>query len=162
MSLLNDATNSTELAKRLVIESDRQVNYAVRRIAGNWKYAQGVGIEATLTRAWSYSRYCTGSLRYIGLTRSAANTLAATLRSRYTRSCKISVFDGDTIGLTEHFSDIDGGDVSMASVEVRAAGGDAYDVILQLNEQDEKTRENHVSATSLFSTENNRTYPDFA
>lgn len=162
MSLLNDVSNATTLARHLVLESDKKVSYAVRRITGNWKFTQGVGIEGTVTRAWAYSRYATGSLRYIGLTRSAANTLAATLRSTYTRSCKISIFDDVTIGLSEHFTDIDGGDIPMASVEVRSAGGDAYDVILQLNEQDERIRENRVSATSLFSAENNRTYPDFA
>lgn len=138
------------------ISEGKVVTYSKARIYGQWSYTN-VNVTTTLYRAWEYHRYCQMSYAYVGLTYSAALACAKAVIANYTRATKTSEWSdsGSTQGT---FVAIDGGTQLMASVSVRLDGGDAYRVEVQVREDDSRLSTASVSPSSLFSTENNRTY----
>ncbi len=146
-------------ASNLVLQNDKKVVYAKAKIYGSWVSVPLVtgGAVYTYTSAWQASRYATGSFRYVGMTLAAAKTAAATLRTAYTRSFKNSEWDASASGGNGAFVDRDGGEILMADIEVVSAGGDAYDVLVNVREEDHRI--NLTSATQAWTAENARSYP---
>ena len=156
MALLTSAT-----ATNCVVDQALSVTYSKMRIPGSWSYPGAPGSTITFDHAWEYTRRATLAKRFVGMTKSAAEAAAASFRSSYTRDVKVSIYDGETTDITgaaERFSDQDGGTILMTDIAVVHDEGDAYTVVVQVNETDIKMRRKSVSASGLFTTENNRNY----
>lgn len=155
------ALRTSATATNCVVDQALSVTYAKMRIAGSWSYPGAPGSTITFNHAWEYTRRATLTKRFVGMTKAAAEAAAASFRTSYTRDIKVSVYDGDTIdttGVAERFSDEDAGTILMTDIAVVHDEGDAYTVVVQVNEVDSKMRRRSVSATSLFTVENNRSY----
>lgn len=155
------ALRTTATATNCVVDQTLSVTYAKMRIPGTWSYPGAPGSTVTFDHAWEYTRHATLTKRFVGMTKSAAEAAAASFRASYTRDVKVSIYDGettDTTGAAERFSDEDGGSILMTDIAVVHDEGDAYTVVVQVNEVDVKMRRKSVSASSLFLTENARGY----
>lgn len=154
MSLLTEATTVN-----LDLQNAKKVVYSKTKVYGSWVSTPVVfGTPPVVySSVWEHARYATGSFRYVGMTLDAANAAAATLRKAYTRSFKISTWDGSANSGAGGFDDEDGGTILMADIEVVSAGGDAYDVVVNVREEDHQTRT--TSAVPSWTAENARSYP---
>ena len=151
MALLTSAS-----AVDRVVDAHLRVVYARRPIYGTWTYVT-LNITTTYTKAWEYSRVATKTYRYVGLTETAAKAKAAELNTLYTRATKVSEWDS----VDGEFDHVDGGDVPMADIVVQLDEGEAYSVVVSVNEQDTRiSLSANESFASLFSTEDQRTYDD--
>ena len=94
---------------------------------------------------------------YVGMSLEAANTCAAAMLTKYTRSFKVSEWnEGGSAGGT--FTDVNGGSVCMADICVQQREGHMYDVVVSVREDDTRTRIAPVNPESLFTAENQRDY----
>ena len=156
MALLTTAT-----ATNCVIDQALSIVYSKMRIPGSWSYPGAPGSTITFDHAWEYSRRATLAKRFVGMTKSAAEAAAAKFRTDYTRDIKASIYDGDTVdttGIAERFSDESAGTILMTDIAVVHDEGDAYSILVQVSEVDVKMRRKSYTASSLFTTENNRSY----
>lgn len=155
------ALRTTATSVNCVVDQSLSVTYAKMRVSGSWSYPGAPGSTITFDHAWEYSRRATLAKRFVGMTKAAAEAAAASFRTSYTRDVKVSIYDGETVDVTgtaERFSDENGGTILMTDIAVVHDEGDAYTVVVQVNEVDVKMRRRSVSATSLFTVENNRSY----
>lgn len=153
MALLTTATENNRQ-----ITSQLSVNYTVRRIRGTWT-AITANITETKTEAWEYTRTATASYSYVGLTESAAKTIAANLRKLFTRDYKVSEFCADDTSVYfKTFEDRDGGSQLMAQIVAQYESGNMWSVRIDINEMDSRLRFAALSPESLFATENARQY----
>ena len=155
------ALRTSATATNCAVDQALSVTYSKMRIPGSWSYPGSPSSTITFDHAWEYSRRATLAKRFVGMTKAAAEAAAASFRTSYTRDVKVSVYDGETAditGIAERFSDEDGGSILMTDIAVVHDEGDAYTVVVQVNEVDVKMRRKSVSATSLFTVENNRSY----
>ena len=141
----------------LVITEGKIVTYSKSRIYGSWSYTSGTTVT-TYTSAWEFHRYCSMSFEYVGMTYSAAMRCAEDLVEKYTRSFKISEWNGNQ-GV---FVSTSGGEQVMASVSVAYDGGSAYSVRVSVREDDcrlKRTDPGEIDA--LFADENSRSYEEY-
>lgn len=152
MALLNSWSSANR-----VVANDKVVTYSRQRIYGSWTYLQAINIEYTYHSVWEYHRYCSKSYMYVGMDINTANSCAAAMVTKYTRSFKISdwYYSGEHAGT---FQDIDGGSMCMADISIQQREGHMYDVIVNVREDDVRLRTNITSPQSLFTSENNRDY----
>lgn len=151
MALLNTASDVNR-----VIDADLHVTYARRVIYGTWTKVM-LNVTTTYTKAWEYSRVAVKTYKYVGLTNAAARTKEQALNALYTRPTKVSEWDGED----GEFKHVDGGDVPMADIALQHDEGEAYSLVVAVNEQDTRTSLSpNESFTALFATENARTYDD--
>ena len=155
------ALRTTATATNCVVDQALSVTYAKMRIPGSWSYPGAPGSTITFDHAWEYTRRATLAKRFVGMTKAAAEAAAASFRNSYTRDVKVSVYDGETVDVTgtaERFSDENGGTILMTDIAVVHDEGDAYTVVIQVSETDLKMRRKSHTASTLFTTENSRTY----
>lgn len=156
MALLTSAT-----ATNRIVDQALAVTYTKAKVFGSYSYLDTVSSTTTLAFVWEYVRRASMTYRYIGMTKAAAEAAAASIRTSLTRSdIKVSVWDGsyDSSG-GDHFSDEDAGSILMAAVAVVLDEGEAYSVIVQIDETDSRMRQFGLAApSSLFTAENSRTY----
>lgn len=145
------------------IESETQPTYSKKLITGQWTWLTGLS-EVTETQAWEFHRLKQKTYRYVGMTKSAADTCAADMVAAYTRDEVTSMWDNvsrgdETTEGTGEFHDVSGGSRVMASVTVQHIGGCMYDCVINISEDDTKIRIDGVNNPSvLFAVENQRTY----
>lgn len=139
-----------------VIEKGRTVIYSKEIVFGSWAYESGVGQLTIFDAAWKFTRKCTCSFKYVGLTLSEAEEYRDQLTATFTRSIKSSKWKATNVN---DFYDVYFGQACMAEVAIRPIQGEMYEVNVDVNESDEMFRisPNHAFAT-LFTTENNRDY----
>lgn len=150
MSLLSSASTVNR-----VVDSDLIISYTRRLVTGSWTVATSLSTSTTYTRAYEYTRSAAYSYRYVGMTLAAAQSKASDLVSLYTRATLLSDWD-ETTG---RFDTIDAGTLLMADISVQHTEGDAYDVVVNVREADSRmSLSGALSPSSLFPTENNRSY----
>lgn len=150
-------------AENCRIDAALCVTYAMSPIYGSWSYAQGVGIVNTINRVYAFTRHATMAYRYVGMTKAAAESCKAAMIAQYTRTVKNSIWDGDTVGtavslrFTEPSSDQ--GEAVMADIQCVNTDGEAWEVLVNVNEIDQRLRATPGHTySSLFSSENQRAY----
>ena len=148
MGLLESCT-----ATNRVIHTGKTVTYSRVKIFGSWTYAQGVFIYAK-TEAWEYHRYCTLSYSYVGLTKAAAISAAATLATTYTRVTYYSDWDGANVT----FAEKSGGAILMAEISPRQTQGDMWQVDVNVREDDSRRSLSNLTPSSFFTAEDARSY----
>lgn len=136
-----------------VVDSGLAVTYSRKRVYGEWSYVSGTSI-ITIKSAWVYTRCASKSYRYVGMSKAAAESCAAALRSKFQRSTMISEWSPDD----EDFVDVSGGEMPMAEVSVNYVDGQMYEVAVVVSETDERMRKGAASVLSLFAFENARDY----
>lgn len=145
-------------AANRVIDQDLVKTYSRQRVFQDYTYVYGVAQLITIHSVWEYHRRATKSYRYVGMDRATAESCAAAMATKYTRTTKVSDWNGSG----EHagtFSDIDGGAIPMAEIAVVHVAGCMYEVHVTVNEDDVRLRVDVVNnVASLFSTENSRDY----
>ena len=154
MALLTTATEANR-----VVDTALGVTYTRRKIYGSWTYVQ-LNVTTTITEVWEYVRRAVKSYKYVGLDETTADSLAATLRTYYTRATKTSEFDtiegSSTYGQFKHVA---AGDVPMADVVCQHEDGGMWSVVVSVNEEDTRTsRSASESFATLFSAEDARGY----
>ncbi len=150
------ALKTTPTTDLRTIDTDLQVKYTRRRIYGSWTHVSTTVASTTYNQAWEYVRTATKNYRYVGLTYDAARSLADVLEVYYRRSTHVSEWDE----WNGRFVTVDGGTFSMADVAVQHDEGDAYSVVVSVNEQDTRMML-AISSDAfdvVFATENLRSY----
>ena len=148
MGLLTTCTDTNR-----VIHNGKTVTYSRRKIYGTWLYASGLTIVSK-TEAWEYHRYCSLSYSYVGLTKAAAISCAATLVTTYTRSCSYSKWDATNAT----FSVADAGSQLMAEITPRQTQGDMWQIDVNVREDDSRQSLSVLSPSSFFTAEDARSY----
>ena len=145
-------------AANRVIDQDLGITYSRQRVYQDYTYVYGVAELITIHSVWEYHRRATKSYRYVGMDRDTANACAAAMVTKYTRTTKVSDWNGSG----EHagtFSDIDGGAIPMAEIAVVHVAGCMYEVHVTVNEDDVRLSVAIVAnPETLYSTENARDY----
>ena len=131
------------------------VTYSSTIITGEWSSVTGV-TTTTYYTALSYTRTATMSFSILGLTESAAETIADTIRGKYQRSRRHSDWNPN---LGEFDATNQGEIACMAEVSIAHVAGTMYAVNVQVRESDTLLHRVPVSPETLFATENARTYP---
>jgi len=126
-------------------------------IQGNWSW-ESISASGSFTRMREVHRYARKSFRYVGMTYAAAKSCKTDMVSAFTRTFKTSFWDGSVN--QGQWNTQNGGTMVMADVAIVPAGGDAYDVVVRVNEDDVRTMkvETTYSYDTVFATEKNRTY----
>ena len=142
---------------KVIIDEGKNVQYSKTRRYGTWSY---VVLNETFTFYWVWElrRVCSFRFRVIGLSSGAADSLASSLTSSYTRNIEDSVWNDSGV-LAGNFSDRSGGSACMTKAFKYHIEGDVYGVCVVVNEQSVKLRGQNQSTASAFSTENNWSYP---
>ena len=148
MSLLNSYGSSNR-----VVEEDLAITYTKARVYGHWETTAGA-VVTTHDWVWQYTRTASKTYRYVGMTRTAANTCATAMRTLYQRTTKVS----DWYPADDEFFDVTGGEQPMADVAVCYVAGGMYETRITVHETDTKMRVASVSPETLFALENARTY----
>ena len=131
------------------------VTYSSSIINGEWSSVTGV-TTTTYYTALSYTRTATMSFSILGLTQSAAETIANTLRGKYQRNRRHSDWN-PSLG---EFVATDQGEVACtAEISINHVAGEMYSVEAQVRETDTLLHRVPISPASLFATENARQYP---
>lgn len=147
---------TTATAENRVVDTNLTKTYARRPIYGTWTHVT-LNITTTYTKAWEYSRVATKSYRYVGLTKEAAESIAADYVDYYTRATKVSEWDGED-GVFEYVS---GGAVPMATVVPQHEDGGMWSVAISVNEQDTRiSLSANEDFATLFAAEELRQYDD--
>ena len=131
------------------------VTYSSSIITGEWSSVTGM-TTTTYYTALSYTRTATMTFSILGLTQSAADSIANTIRGKYQRSRRHSDWDA-SIG---EFTATDQGEIAlMAEVSIVHVAGEMYSVEAQVRETDTLLHRVPISPATLFATENARSYP---
>lgn len=140
-----------------VIEQDLTVTYNKILTHQDYTYIYGVAQEITIHSEWEYHRYASKQYKYVGMTLAAAQTCAAAMITKYTRSTKYSEWNstGEAAGT---FTTANGGDQLMAQISIVHGDGCMYSVQINVTEDDSRISTSNVTPSSLFSTENSRDY----
>ena len=134
------------------VTNELTITYVRRLIRGQWSYTQGTQ-TLYYNFAWQYERHATKNYKYVGLSRSAAQTLAQSMITYYTRQTYVSLWNAGNAG----FVTIDGGLIPMAEVTVQQVAGEMYDVNISVRETDTRLSMLVVQdIAGIFSTENQR------
>lgn len=143
-------------ASNRVIDNDKTVTYSMVRVNGSWVKDTGPlpWQETTYNWMWEYHRYCQKSYRYVGMDLTTANSCAAAMITKYTRTFYTSQWDTSR----GEWADVAGGTKPMAEVTVQKNQGCMYDVIVNVREDDVRMRKTVATPSSLFTNENNRDY----
>ena len=145
-------------AANRVIDQGLVKTYSRQRVYQDYTYVYGVAELITIHSVWEYHRRATKSYRYVGMDRDTANACAEAMVAKYTRTTKVSDWNGSG-ELAGTFSEIDGGNIPMAEIAVVHVAGCMYEVHVTVNEDDMRLRVEIVSnPKTLYSTENARDY----
>ena len=147
----------TRNGSNLVIDSGLVVTYSKSLVSGTWSWESG-NMEGEYNYMMEYHRRARMSFRYVGMTKSAAESCKAAMITAYTRSFCASIWDGTT--LNGSWSDSSAGSMPMAEVAMSHNEDGSYDVVVNVNEDDSRMRKTSSSASysTLFSSERSRTY----
>lgn len=148
-----------------IIDSGLTISYSKSKVFGSWTATSTTASTASVTynEAWEYRRFASGTFRYVGMDYDTSLRCAQAMVAEYSRPTIISKWDptGQSMYNAE-FIDVDGGTVLMADVNVQNTAGHMYEVVVQVREQDMRMRINgSAGPSSLFTTENQRQYPEF-
>ena len=152
MSLL-----TSHSATNLVIDQALVVAYATRRVNGSWSQGSTMGIDvASYDHMYELTRSARQSFRYVGMTKSAASTCKSAMVAKYTRTQKVSEWDGFN-GMWTHVS---GGSIPMAEVSMSHNDDGSYDVVVNVNELDTRMSltGSEFAIATLFDGERRREY----
>lgn len=122
---------------------------AVERVFGSWTGGTLVGSGASVTYGsmWRHVRRATMSYRYVGMDLATARACAAEMAEKYTRTTRAFVWS-PTAGSMGDWTENDGGSVLMAKISVvRAGDGGAYDVVIDVDETDEKWQKDRAAVS---------------
>ena len=136
-----------------IVDSGLAVTYSRKRVYGEWSYASGTSI-ITIKSAWVYTRCASKSYRYVGMTKTAAESCATALREKFQRNTMISEWSSED----QDFKDVEGGEMPMAEISVNYVDGQMYEVAVVVSETDERMRKGAADVSVLFATENTRDY----
>lgn len=143
-----------------VIDQGKVVTYSKVKTYNRYSYLSGVNEITTIGHEYEYTRFCTKSYRYVGMTKAAAEECAEDMVALYTRTTKTSEWIASGTGAGS-FADSTAGSQIMAKVAVIHNAGRMYSVRVDVNETDVRIR---TTAThdfeSLFSSENARDYDE--
>lgn len=145
-------------AANRVLDTALTVTYTKRRITGTWVQITYVASDVSTTyhEAWEYMRHAVKSYRYVGMTLDAARDCRTDMIALYTRTVKHSEwkqYDGE-FDVSPNAENI-----PMAEVSIQHDEGDAYTVVINVNEVDTRlSLTSYNSARSLFPTEADRSY----
>ena len=131
------------------------ITYSSSIITGEWSSVTGV-TTTTYYTALSYTRTATMTFSILGLTQSAAETIADTIRGKYQRSRRHSDWNPNT---GEFVATNQGEIACMAEVSIRHTAGAMYSVEVEVRETDTLLHRVPISPETLFATENTRSYP---
>ena len=131
------------------------VTYSSTIINGTWESVTGV-TTTTYYTALSYTRTATMTFSILGLTQSAAESIADTIRGKYQRHRRHSDWNHN---LGEFVATDQGEIACMAEVSIRHTAGAMYSVEVEVRETDTLLHREPISPATLFATENSRTEP---
>ena len=131
------------------------VTYSSSIITGEWSSVTGM-TTTTYYTALSYTRTATMTFSILGLTQSAAETIADTLRGKYQRIRRHSDWHPE---LGEFVATNQGEIALMAEISINHVAGEMYSVEAQVRETDTLLHRVPISPETLFATENTRSYP---
>lgn len=145
-----------------VVDTALSVHYSSHVVVGSWQQTSSLGITVnSWGRMLEHHRHATKSYRYVGLTYSAAKSCQSAMITKYTRNVVApqwwDAFNGrwandDTGAAPKEL---------MASVTLEHQEDDAWDVVVQVNEDDVRMSLPNYSGTpkSMFpSSVTSRTY----
>jgi len=140
-----------------VLEEGLVVTNSQTIIQGNWSWGS-ISASGSFAQMREVHRYARKSFRYVGMTYDAAKSCKTDMVAAFTRTFKTSFWDGSVN--QGQWNVQAGGTMVMADVSIVPAGGDAYDVLVRVNEDDVRTMkvETTYSYDTVFSTEKTRTY----
>ena len=152
MSLLNSYGSDN-----LVIDSGLVVTYSKSLVSGGWGYTSA-NVSGSHDYMWELHRRARQSFRYVGMTYDAAQTCKTAMIAKYTRSFKMSLWDGSSMGGS--WTDNPAGSMPMAEISVAHNEDGSYDVLVNVNEDDMRMRkvDGDVSPSVPFYTEASRSY----
>ena len=147
----------TRNGSNLVVDSGLVVTYSKSLINGNWSYTSA-NVSGYYDYMMEYHRRARMSFRYVGMTKAAAEACKAAMIAAYTRTSKMSLWDGTTMGGA--WSDSSAGEMPMAEIATTHNEDGSYDVVVNVNEDDVRMRKtaDSPSYSTLFSAERSRTY----
>ena len=140
-----------------VVEQTLDVKYSKTRISGNWSW-ESISLSGSWYYMWECHRYATKQFKYVGMTKSAAETCAAALKTALTRTIRVSIWDGSVNGGA--WTRVNGGTVRMSDVVVRQTVGNMYEVDVSVNEDDVMLAkiDDNPNPSAQFATEDARAY----
>ena len=131
------------------------ITYSSTIITGEWSSVTGM-TTTTYYTALSYTRTATMTFSILGLTQSAAEMIADTIRGKYQRSRRHSDWNPN---IGEFVATNQGEIALMAEVSIAHVAGTMYAVNVQVRETDTLLHRVPISPETLFATENTRSYP---
>lgn len=141
-----------------VVDSTLVVTYSRSRIHGSWTWTAAFGVSSTTwTTAYELHRRARKSYRYVGMTEDAALACKADMIALYTRDYKESSWDGGA----GNFIDGDAGRMCMAEISMNHNEDGSYDVVVNVNEDDVRTRlhaPSYIDVKTYFADESGRDY----
>lgn len=147
-----------------VIEVGKTVSYGRRRVPGVWSYFSSAATIETVYSAWQYTRECAMTIRYVGMTESAALQCAADMIDFYTRT--VAAYDWEDAWMADPPADrfirktqLDA-TILMADVSPVHNEDGSYDVLINLREQDDRLSQTLMNASSAFPEADQREYDD--
>lgn len=143
--------------ENLVIDEALTVYDSTSIVSGNWSW-ESISANGSFTQMRECHRYARKSFRYVGMTYSAASSCKTAIMTAFKRSFKNSVWDGAVN--QGQWTVENGGSRLMAEVSMQPAGGDAWDVVVNVNEDDVRMQKvsSVYSYDTVFATEKSRTY----
>ena len=147
----------TRNGSNLVVDSGLVVTYSKSLVSGSWSWVSA-NVEGTYGYMMEYRRRARMSFRYVGMTKSAAESCRDAMISAYTRNFYMSVWDGTTMG--GNWSTSSAGSQLMADVAMSHNDDGSYDVVVNVNEDDTRMSkvESPASYALAFVYERLRTY----
>jgi len=141
----------------LVIEEALVVTYSNAIITGIWTW-ESISASGSYERMRECHRYARKSFRYIGMTHTAAASCKTSMITAFTRTFKNSFWNGATN--QGAWNVMNAGTQLMAEVSMVPSGGDAWDVVVRINEDDVRTMkvEDSYYYATVFSDERARWY----
>ncbi len=152
MSLIN-TTGSTSR----VIDEMLTVTYSHMIVRGSWSWTSA-NVSGSYDKMQEVHRYARETVKYVGLTKSAAEAQRDLLIEKYKRSFKIS--DWNSTVMNGQWDTRAGGERVMADISMRHVAGDMWEVTCSTNEDDMRMLlvASAVNYDTLFSDENARVY----
>lgn len=132
MSLLTSHSDAN-----VVVEEALTVTYSQSIIQGSWGYTSA-NVSGWYTTMRECHRYARKSFRYVGMTHDAAKACRDAMVAKFTRAFRTSYWNSSAMG--GGWVDDTGGTLPMADVALVHDAGDAWSVLVRVNEDDVRFR----------------------
>lgn len=135
----------------IVVDEGLSVWYRSETIHGDWTYVSGVSIVHLYTMIERH-RYARKSFRYVGMTYEAAVSCRNVMVSAFTRTTYRSEWVGANWQRVQSGTDV------TADIKIVHEGGEAYSVVINVNEDDVIMHKVGLGMAVDFTYEKTRTY----